>query len=113
MDFRELMHIENLIEHAQLHSEKYGDNFLVFLSKHYGELQSEHSQEHQEEKKDHEELPFNHQCCSQSVMVYMMPKFQVPVIKTVPVMDYAIDFYYRDNYSFLEKSDIFQPPKQA
>ncbi|WP_223170122.1 hypothetical protein [Maribacter aquimaris] len=113
MDFRDLAHMDELIEHAQLHSEKYGDNFLVFLSKHYGELQPEHSKDHQEEKQDHEQLPFNHHCCSHSIVVYMVNNLQVPVINTVPVFNYTTNFFYLDYYSFLEKSDIFQPPKQA
>ncbi len=113
MDFRDLAHIDDLIEHAQFHSDKYGDNFLVFLSKHYGALEEEHSQDHQEEKQDHEQLPFNNHCCSNSIVVYMVNKLQVPVVNTVPVFNYTTNFYYLDNYSFLEKSDIFQPPKQA
>ncbi len=57
----DMVKIDEFIEHAQFHSEQYGDNILVFIAKHYGELKATHEKEHQEEKKDHEQLPFQHQ----------------------------------------------------
>ncbi|MCK5443925.1 MAG: hypothetical protein KAJ23_18730 [Maribacter sp.] len=112
MDLGDLAHIDDLLEHAEFHSEKYGDNFLVFISKHYGELQEEHNQD-QDEKKEHEELPFIHHCCSHVFTALVLNKFEMQVLKTVPVADSTTNFHYLDNYSSLEKSDIFQPPQQA
>ena len=60
--FDDVLQLDELIEHAQFHKQEYGDNFVVFLSKHYGELKAEHNEKHQEEQKDHEKLPF--QCQS-------------------------------------------------
>ena len=57
----DIAQIDEFIEHAQFHSEQHGDNVLVFISKHYGELKASHEKEHQEEKEDHEQLPFQHQ----------------------------------------------------
>jgi len=113
LDLSDLAHIDELLEHAEFHSEKYGDNFLVFISKHYGELQEEHSQNNQEEKKEHEELPFTHNCCSHLFTAYVINKIQIPILKKGPVADYTSNFYYLDNYASFEKFDIFQPPKQA
>ena len=113
MNLGDLTHIDELLEHAEFHSEKYGDNFLVFISKHYGELQEEHSQNNQEEKKEHEELPFSHHCCSHIFTAYVINKIQIPILKKGPVVDYTSNFYYLDNYASFEKYDIFQPPKQA
>lgn len=113
LDLDDLTHMDELLEHAQFHSEKYGDNFFVFISKHYGELQKEHSQDHHEEHKQHEDLPFNNTCCSHVSTLYVVNKIQIPAIIVTPLVDYTANFYYSDNYSFLEKSDIFQPPKQA
>ena len=45
----DVIELDELIEHAQFHSAEYGDNFFVFISKHYGELKAEHNQQHQEE----------------------------------------------------------------
>lgn len=113
LDLGDLAHIDDLFEHANFHSEKYGDNFLVFISKHYGELQEEHTQDHQEEQKEHEELPFTNHCCSHLFTDYVLYKIQLPILKAGPIADYTANFYYFDNYSSLEKFDIFQPPKQA
>ncbi|MBD0849374.1 hypothetical protein [Maribacter arenosus] len=113
LDLDDLAHIDDLMEHAQFHAEKYGDNFFVFLSKHYGDLQDEHAQDHHEEQNKHEELPFNNPCCSHILTVYIVNKYQIPAIMATPLVDYSANFYYSDNYSFLEKSDIFQPPKRS
>ncbi len=113
LDLSDLAHIDELLEHAEFHAEKYGDNFLVFISKHYGELQEKHSQDNQEEKKEHEELPFTHHCCSHLFTAYVINKIQIPALKTRPIVKFTANFYYLDNYSSFEKFDIFQPPKQA
>lgn len=111
LDLSDMAHVDELIEHAQFHSEKYGDNFIVFISKHYGEMEKEHKADHQEENEEHEKLPFTHHCCSHVFTVYVMNKMQLPELKTGPVADYTSNFYYLENYSFLGKPDIFQPPK--
>ncbi len=113
MDLGDLVHVDDLMEHAEYHSEKYGDDFLVFISKHYGELQEEHNQDHQDEKKKHEELPFTHHCCSHAFTALVLNRFEMQVLKTEPVADSTTNFHYLDNYSSLEKSDIFQPPQQV
>ena len=109
----DLAHLDDLFEHAQYHAEKYGDNFLVFISKHYGELQVEHSQDHREEQKEHEELPFINNCCAHVFTAYVILKIQLPLLRTNPVVDFTSNFYYLDNYSSFEKFDIFQPPRRA
>jgi hypothetical protein len=113
MDLGDLAHIDDLLEHAEFHSEKYGDNLLVFISKHYGELQNEHNQNHQDEKKEHEELPFTHQSCSHAFTAFVLNRFEIQILKTDPVADSTTNFHYLENYSSLEKTDIFQPPRQA
>ena len=113
LDLSDLAHIDELLEHAEFHSEKYGDNFLVFISKHYGELQKDHSRDHQEEKQEHEELPFTNQCCSHAFTANVINKIQIPALKTCAIVDFTTNFYYLDNYASFEKFDIFQPPKQA
>lgn len=50
--------ISEVVEHAKFHNTEYGDNLVVFLSKHYGDLMADHQKEHQEEQEQHEELPF-------------------------------------------------------
>ncbi|NND78686.1 MAG: hypothetical protein HKN53_02170 [Maribacter sp.] len=113
LDLSDLAQIDELLEHAEFHSEKYGDNVLEFLSKHYGELQKEHSRDHQEEKKEHEELPFTQHCCTHVFTAFVINKTQLPALKISGLVDFTTNFYYLDNYASIEKFDIFQPPKQA
>nr|WP_238566877.1 hypothetical protein [Nonlabens ulvanivorans] len=61
IQINDISQIDEFIEHAQFHNEEYGDNIIVFIAKHYGELKAEHAQDHQEEKEEHEELPFQQQ----------------------------------------------------
>ncbi len=56
---RDMAQIDDFIEHANFHSEAYGDNVFVFISKHYGELKASHEREHREEHGEHEQLPFH------------------------------------------------------
>jgi hypothetical protein len=113
LDLSDLAQIDELLEHAEFHSEKYGDNFLEFISKHYGELQKEHSRDHQEEKQEHEELPFTQHCCTHAFTAFVLTKIQLPELKTNGLVDFTANFYYLDNYASIEKFDIFQPPKKA
>ncbi len=68
------MQLDELIEHAQFHKQEYGDTFFVFPSKHYGELKAEHSKNHQEEQKDHEQLPF--QCHGHIITIIAFLPYQ-------------------------------------
>jgi len=113
MHIDDLVQIDEFIEHAQFHSEQYGDNVLVFISKHYGELKAAHDQEHQEEKQEHEQLPFQHHSNTISVMDL--------AISTI-FMEYAIvdvferrtfNFHYQPPFSSLHSEGILQPPRLA
>ena len=99
-----------LVEHAKYHQETYGDNFLEFLSEHYGETMNQHFSEHQE----HEQLPFKHkQDCSQ---------LNHDFTKTIHIWKYnsnqnfsqvSLNFCYLDSFSLFEKPTVFQPPRFA
>ncbi len=107
----DLKQINDLLEHIQLHSDRYGDDLLVFLSKHYGELEEKHSQEHQDEDKNHKDLPFNHNCCVHSYVVFVLTRSELQIKNPEPQIRKESDFYYQALYSSTERSDIFQPPK--
>ncbi|MGE5943410.1 MAG: hypothetical protein ACM31G_03620, partial [Flavobacteriales bacterium] len=54
--------MSTFIEHAHYHKDTYGDNFVTFLSEHYGDLKSSHESKH----KEHKDLPFkdhHHMLC--------------------------------------------------
>lgn len=112
--FDDIVEIDELIEHAQFHAEEYGDNFFVFISKHYGELKAEHSQKHQEEKEDHEQLPFQNQCnlASFSAFVLNQTANDYPV-----VIDFVYgcdsNYFYQVSYHSLAQEGLLQPPRHT
>lgn len=105
--------IDEFIEHAQFHSEQYGDNVFVFISKHYGELKAEHEKDHQEEREDHEKLPFNHNNCSHTsaliVFVFNSYKqdFNIPEVLELRTHH----FFYQSPSSSIYSEGPFQPPR--
>jgi hypothetical protein len=112
--FSDILQLNELIEHAQFHKEKYGDDFLTFLSKHYGEDKIEHEKDHQEELPEHEKLPFNHQHihsidCNSFVLNNLDFSFEKVDFKE----DKITNFYYLDIYSSIYKEGILQPPIRA
>ncbi|MFD1063128.1 hypothetical protein ACFQ1Q_07705 [Winogradskyella litorisediminis] len=109
----DLTQIDEFIEHAQFHSEQYGDNVFVFISKHYGELKAEHNKEHQEEKEDHEQLPFQHQTHISSITACVLDS-KKDEFKTPEFSEFRThNFYYKEPSSSLHLEGLFQPPRQA
>jgi hypothetical protein len=109
----DLLQFDELIEHARFHKQEYGDTFFVFLSKHYGELKAEHSKNHQEEQKDHEQLPF--QCQGHIVVANAFIPTQSDFFSNDLEILNAIEFnfHYFNFYSSLYERELLQPPKQA
>ncbi|MBT2160671.1 hypothetical protein [Zobellia barbeyronii] len=103
--------IDEFIEHAQFHSEQYGDNVIVFISKHYGELKATHDKEHQEEKEDHEQLPFQHQSHFSSATTFVLNSIKED-LKSLEVSEYkSRNFFYQAPSSSLHLEGILQPPR--
>lgn len=109
----DVFRIDELVEHRSFHFDEYGDNFIVFLSKHYGELKQEHSKKHQEEKEDHEKLPFKHQLGASSSLVFFLDQAPIQILKIEVFLDRNSNFFYKEPYSLFEKPRVFQPPKLA
>jgi len=113
LEVKDIAHLGDFMEHARFHAEKYGDSFLVFLSKHYGELQEDHNASHGEERKQHEELPFHHHSCQHSMADFVfLPRFSAS-IKGFSTSDDSAIFPYQETYASFEKFDIFQPPRYS
>ncbi len=109
----DIIELDELIEHAQFHAEEYGDNFIVFLSKHYGELKAEHSKKHQEEKEDHEQLPFQHHCQSASLSVFVLNQPMGTFQQIEVTYDRDSNFHYQASYHSLAQEGLLQPPRRA
>ena len=109
--YSDVVQLDELIEHAQFHSEQYGDNMFVFLSKHYGELKAEHQRDHQEEKKDHEKLPFNHSVSHTCVADVIINSYNSD-LNDIEILDFkSPNFYYHTPSSSLHSEGILQPPR--
>jgi len=109
----DILTLNKLVEHAQYHSNEYGDSFFAFFEKHYGNLKAEHQKKNQEEKSQHEKLPFQHNNCNHLLAEVVLTSYQSPLQKSVVTNTASPHFYYQDLYSFLERVSIFQPPKIA
>ena len=112
-DINDIAQIDDFIEHAQFHSEQYGDNVFVFISKHYGELKAEHNKEHQEEKEDHEQLPFQHQSHVSCISVFVANTTKEE-LKTPEFSEYkSHHFFYQEPSSSLHLEGLLQPPRHS
>lgn len=109
----DIAQIDEFIEHAQYHNEQFGDNIFVFISKHYGELKADHAKNHQEEKKDHEQLPFQH-CSHISSVVAFFSSINKEEFKIIEFSEFKTHkFHYQAPSSSLHSEGLFQPPRQS
>jgi len=113
LHYNDVVQLDEFLDHARFHSEQYGDNVLVFISKHYGDLKAEHDKEHQEEKEDHEQLPFQHQGHFSSVAAITFldnaPALQVPDL----MAHTQTNFHYLAPHSSLHAQGLLQPPRSV
>ena len=109
----DLFLLGRLIEHAEYHSENYGDDFLTFFEKHYGVLKAEHQKKHKEEQQEHEELPFQHLSCQHLLTDVVITPFDLDLKRAEVAIQKQHRFFYQNLYSSLEKTSLFQPPKFA
>lgn len=115
ISFNDVSQIDEFIEHAQFHSEEYGDNVLVFISKHYGELKADHDREHQNEKEEHDELPFNQNNCSHnsSITAFVLQSNQEEFYTPELVEFKEHNFFYVAPSSSLHSEGLLQPPRYS
>ena len=113
ISMNDIMKLDELIEHAQFHKQEYGDNFITFLSKHYGEFKTEHLKTHQEEKQDHDELPFHCQGHVLTSMVFIMDKSNMSSLLLDVSEELTHQYFYQSSYSYLHDISILQPPRYA
>lgn len=109
----DILAMEELVEHYQFHQEEYGDDFFNFLSKHYGNDKKSHSDSHQDEKKEHENLPFQH---ANHQVVNTVFFHEVMTMSITPIIIPESDKKVVKNESLKNKlliSGVFQPPKHA
>lgn len=109
----DIVHIGDLIEHAQLHAQEFNDDWMSFLSKHYGSAKIEHEHQSQSDEQEHEDLPFtDHLCSTASSILFISPE-HISSLQPREVKHLSNTFLYKLHYSFEGVGDIFQPPKSA
>ncbi len=108
----DFLKLGTLVSHMEFHQEEYGDDLFTFISKHYGDKKSSHEDE-PKDSEDHHRLPFNHNRCMDSGQIFVMNIDKFPFQFLADDLAQASHFYYQNSYTFLENSDVFQPPKIA
>lgn len=107
----DVVQLDKFLEHARFHSEQYGDNLLVFISKHYGDLKADHEKEHQEEKEEHEQLPFQHHAHTTSVTAIAI----FDTLASVDLPEFTVytqtNFHYQEPHSSAHAKGLLQPPR--
>ncbi len=110
--FSDVLGLGELAEHAKFHKQKYGDNFFIFLSKHYGELKNKHTKNHQEESSKHKKLPFKehqHMCMADfQIILFKVNDF---TLKKMPFISKTTTFFYKVSYISPLKKGVFKPPR--
>ena len=107
----DILELHALLEHIEHHQSSYGDDLSSFLEKHYGTKKAEHDQEEHQNGGNHENLPFKDQACHS-------PGPTMIVLAFSPIRNVFSDdimprpsYHYQESYSFLDHTDIFQPPR--
>jgi len=111
INIEDLSKFSALLEHASYHKEIYGDNFIEFLSEHYGAQMASHENKH----KEHEDLPFKdeHHMLSHINTSFTLFESFLDSIYSPASIEVALNFFYQDSFSCFEKPSVFQPPKIA
>lgn len=114
VSFGDFLHLQDLVSHYNYHQKTFGDDVYTFVNKHYGELKEQHNKEHQEEREDHEKLPFeHHHSCVHTVIAFLNKNDALLEPKTVPADQLSSNFEYHNAYSYAVVFSIFQPPKNV
>lgn len=108
----DIVKTNQLIAHAKYHNQKYQDNFLSFISKHYGTLKESHEKSNKEEKSQHEKLPFKQHTTNASFTLVLV-SFRNFLISSDFSEKASNNFLYEEPTSSSHTSRLIQPPRQA
>lgn len=103
----DLLRLNELIEHAQLHADNYGDSFFDFLNKHYGSLKKDHLPSHE----GHDKLPFHKGTIQVLVCFVLLDISKIPDILIPTFSHPEMSFFYSVCYTSPDNQKIFQPPQ--
>ncbi|MGI9532624.1 hypothetical protein [Lutimonas sp.] len=112
LHYEDVGKISALVSHIEFHQQEYGDNLFAFISKHYGDEKSDHEDE-PKDAEEHHKLPFNHNRCLDSVQIFVISLEKISLILHAEALAAAKHFFHQNSYTFLQNSDVFQPPRKA
>lgn len=102
-----LVNLNNLIKHYELHKTEHQNSFLEFFDLHYGNQKEAHEKEHDE----HQNLPF--QECQHYSHIFFFEISQVMNLRSTAPLEIVLNnFNYTPKSDLLIETDVFQPPKQ-
>lgn len=105
--------IASFVEHYNFHKLTKDDSFVEFVSLHYGELRTKHSQDHPEEHKDHQQLPLNNLHSSTILYVNCFDSSYYNLLEFNHLDSYLNNFRYTPGSSSYNPLDLIQPPRIA
>jgi len=105
----DVLKVKNLLKHIKLHQSTYGDDIFSFVAKHYGNEKLHH--ENKDDNNEHQQLPFHHHVSHDTSIFYILDVSRYRLRDLVENHTELRNFCYQTTYSFLENTDIFQPPK--
>lgn len=113
LQVNDLVELDAFVEHYRFHVESHGDDLFTFLSKHYGAQKDSHAMAHQEERQQHDQLPFQNQGQVYQPLVLLFIEAFPPLTRTEAPREPKGSFLYLDSYSPFWGDGPFQPPKNT
>ncbi|MBR9915447.1 MAG: hypothetical protein GYB32_11575 [Algicola sp.] len=113
LSLHDMSQLDDLLEHMSYHEKEYGDSLFVFISKHYGELKAAHQNTDDQEKTEHEQLPFQHHShiCSIPAFILSQP---LETLTPIEIFEFKThNFVYEEPSSSHFAEGLFQPPRQS
>jgi hypothetical protein len=106
-DLKDFNKIPTLVDHISCHL-KEGDSILEFLSMHYGNESNIHEEEH----KEHKELPFKQQHLESNFQIVFILNVQNYPLNFNEIKLETNNFTYKEPTTDLFINNFFQPPQK-
>lgn len=101
----DLWYMDDFVKHAVQHAQS-GNNFIEFLSMHYGNKSREHFPEHRE----HKNLPFHHTQDFSNAQYFVFNSINQISKCECLATENNTKFHYYNFYSFFGQKPLVQPP---
>lgn len=104
----DILHFDDLIEHAEFHEDEFGDDWFRYYTKHFGaESESHIANEHNDK---HEKLPNHDHFNLTTVQIFVLATNSDLALNNSFQIQETADYSYLEMVSTFVGNDIFQPP---